>query len=165
MSFRDEIEQYSIDDLELIIETQEDLYSEQEMSELKSLLREKQEIEKQKKLLKMPKIIKCQKCDGPNDFQNDTCVFCGNKLDKNKYLNGEYEEDAENEQMQEMEQSFMFHYIISFLIPFVGYIVGAVMLASNDKTKVSSGKVCIILAIISTVLAWIIVCRRYMIWL
>lgn len=155
MNFRDEIEQYSIDDLELIIETQEELYSEQEMRELRSLLKQKKEIEEQEKLSRIPKVINCQKCDGPNDFQNDSCVFCGTKLDKEKYFSGEYENDIEIEQ-EDREQSFIFHYIISFLIPLVGFIVGAIMLASDDEIKVSSGKICIILAIISTVIAGVV---------
>ena len=44
MNFVDEIKNYTIDELELIISTQKDLYTEEEMGQLKALLEEKLKI-------------------------------------------------------------------------------------------------------------------------
>ncbi len=56
------------------------------------------------------------------------------------------------------KNSYTFHYIISFLIPLVGFIVGAIMLANDDNEKSSCGKICIILGMISMILSIIIIC-------
>ena len=52
MSFYDEIKNYSIEDLRLIIETQQDLYTEEEMAQIKELLDKKAEEAIKKELRK-----------------------------------------------------------------------------------------------------------------
>lgn len=54
----------------------------------------------------LPKEIECPKCGGPNPFKNDTCSFCGYKLNKQKYYNIDYynnvdslEEDSSTEKV------------------------------------------------------------------
>ena len=52
-----------------------------------------------------------------------------------------------------------YRYIFSFLIPFIGYILGAVLLSKDDETEKTVGKNCIILGIISAVIgvvAWLL---------
>lgn len=73
--FLKEIEEYSVEELELIYETQKDLYTDEEMILIKKQIElyEQKEKEKIEKLL--PKEIKCSKCEGPNAFENDECVF------------------------------------------------------------------------------------------
>ncbi len=67
----------------------------------------------------------------------------------------EYYENAEEETEFEDEEtrSYTFQYIISFFIPLVGYILGAILLSKDDSDEKSVGKVCIILGIISTIIS------------
>ena len=155
MSFADEIKSYTDEELDLIISTQKDLYSEEEMAQLQALLNERKRIKREeyeaKVLARLPETINCEKCDGPNPFSNKVCDFCNHKLEKAKYYTDEYYEwQEENE---EPEDSYTFHYVISFIIPLIGFIVGAVMLANDDAEKRSCGKACIIIGIVSTVVS------------
>ena len=164
MDIYDEIKDYTIDELELIISTQKDLYSDEEMKQIQSLLKEKQaqhDAERRAELMaRLPDTILCPKCDGPNPFSNEKCCFCGQILDKSKYYTDEYYdtpiEDDDIDTSDNNGDSFTFHYIISFLIPLIGFIVGAIMLASYDIEKRSCGKACIILGIASILISSII---------
>ena len=107
MSFADEIRAYSDEDLELIISTQKDLYSEEEMAQLQALQTERKQIKREeyeaKVLARLPETINCEKCDGPNPFANKICDFCGHKLDKAKYYaDGYYEWPAEEGEIEEV---------------------------------------------------------------
>lgn len=161
MDFADEIKNYTDDELKLIISTQKDLYSEEEMEQLKALQAERKRIKREeyeaKVLSRLPETIICEKCDGPNPFSNQICVYCGHKLDKTKYYTDEYyeqiEENKEAESPGSQSESYTFHYIISFLIPLVGFIVGAIMLANDNAEKRSCGKVCIITGIVSMIVS------------
>ena len=155
--FLKEIEEYSVDELELIYETQKDLYTAEEMTLIKKQIelyekKEKEEIEKM-----LPKEIICSKCDGSNSFENDECVFCGAKLDKKKYYSMDYYEKQDNGSEGEVErESNTFRYVISFLIPLIGYILGAILLSKDNSNEKTVGQNCIILGIVSTVLCALI---------
>lgn len=99
--FVKEIETYPLDDLELIYETQKELYSDEEMHLIKDMINHKKSvIDKKKKEIKkqmieqiiprLPEELICPKCEGPNPFKNDVCQFCGFKFDKSKYYSLEY---------------------------------------------------------------------------
>ena len=157
MSFADEIKTYTDEDLDLIISTQRDLYSAEEMAQLQALRCERKRIQQEeyeaKVLARLPETINCEKCDGPNPFSNNACIFCGHTLDKSKYYADEYydvrEKDAVPHKSNKEGDSYTFHYIISFLIPLIGFIVGAVMLTNDKAEKRDRGKFCIILGIFS----------------
>lgn len=165
-SFIKEIEQYSLDDLKLIFETQKDLYSPEELALIQQRIQiiEKEEAEERNKWLEqhIPKEIICPKCDGPNAFENHQCAFCGQVLDKTKYFNLNYylseEDHEENEEAfsSDRRQSFTFQYIVSFLIPLVGFILGAILLGKDCDEEKNVGKTCIILGIVSILLSLII---------
>lgn len=165
MNFTDEIKNYTDDELELIISTQKELYSEEEMEQLKALQAERKRIKREeyeaKVLSRLPETINCEKCDGPNPFSNKVCDYCGHKLDKAKYYTDEYyewEEDSkETDEPSNQGDSYTFHYIISFLIPLIGFIVGAIMLANDNAEKRSCGKACIIIGIVSMIVSAIFV--------
>ena len=53
-------------------------------------------------------------------------------------------------------ESYTFHYVVSFLIPFLGFILGANMLSSTDFKRQSVGKTCIILGVASVIISGII---------
>ena len=147
-----------MDDLQLIYETQKDLYSIEEMeiihSRIQTLGKEKQDALNAWIQENIPKEIPCPKCDGPNAFQNECCSFCGHILDKAKYYNPDFyfsqEEKVEDEDRdEESYRSFAFQYIISFIIPLIGFILGAILLGKDDDEEKSVGKACIILGIVS----------------
>jgi len=103
----EEIKEYSYDDLELILETQRDLYSVEEMEYIESRLNELKEIEKVERLKKLPKEIICPKCDQPNPFENDVCIFCQFQLDKSKYFRDDYSPETDEDNYdQEDDKSF-----------------------------------------------------------
>ena len=161
--FMKELRGYSLEALELIYETQKDLYSEEEMLLIEQRIKDfaQQEKEKIEKLL--PKEIICEKCDGPNPFENDVCVFCGAKINKEKYYTLEYYETPKEQEKQynENSDSNTFRYVISFLIPLIGYILGAILLSKDNEQEKSVGKSCIFLGITSTVLCIIILLGYY----
>ncbi len=157
-NFLEEIKSYTLEDLELIYETQKDLYTSEEMELIFEKINEikKAEIERINEML--PSEINCPKCDGPNPFSNDVCGFCGHKIDKSKYYNPEYYERLEiDEDESDGGNSYTFQYIISFLIPLVGYILGAILLSKDSEEEKHVGKTCIILGIVSAVISVIIV--------
>ena len=155
--FLEEIKDNSLEELELIYETQKDLYSEEEMIIIKSRISDfkKKEEEKLKKLL--PNEIECPKCFGPNPFENNECSFCSAKLNKEKYYNLEYyENDKANDEIEE-KTSYAFQYIISFLIPLVGFILGAILLSKEEAEEKEVGKICIMTAIMSMVISTMLI--------
>lgn len=152
MDFMKEIEQYSIDDLELILSTQKDLYTDDEFSCIKKLLRQKKDELRQRQLKNLPKEIPCPKCDGINLFQLDKCKFCGYTLDKSKYYKAVLSELSEDVELKN-NKKYIFEYTISFLIPLVGFILGAIQLSKNDDEERSKGKTCIVLGIISVIIS------------
>jgi len=58
--------------------------------------------------------------------------------------------------------SFAFQYIISFIIPLAGLIIGGILLSDKDRRRSDAGKTCIILGIISVIIGAFATCM--MIW-
>lgn len=164
--FYKEIENNSIEELELIFETQKELYSNEEMQMISQRILElktqKEQLE-QKKLKKLlPKEIACPKCDGLNGFEATECQYCGYNLEnkKTKYYSLDYyendndDDDILDDSEDEKGGNYLFQYIISFLIPLIGFILGAILLSKDDEQK-SVGKACIIIGIVSTIVSTI----------
>ena len=147
----EEIAPCSIEELKLIIETQTDLYTPEEMDLIKKELR-------RRTLPKLPETIICPKCDGMNPFQYKVCQYCGLPLDKEKYYRGDWdpEEEEEKEDVDGAGSGYGFHYVISFIIPLVGFIVGAILLGKDSPEQRSVGKICIILGLVSIVVAYLL---------
>lgn len=156
-AFVKEINSYSIDDLQLIISTQQNLYSEEEMTYIKSCLSAKKD-----NFIKshIPKEITCPKCGGVNDFNQAECSFCTVKLNKDKYYDIDYyksQDDTEETKYNKNEsQSYAFQFIVSLIIPIVGLVMGGIFLADNDEDRVSAGKTCTVLAMASLIISGII---------
>ena len=161
--FIEEIKIYSSDDLRLIESTQQNLYSEDEMKIIREMIvaKEKEEKAEEESFIKshLPKEIPCPKCDGVNPFENEKCCYCGHTFDKSKYYNINYYRQEESETAAEEEtdkHSYTFQYVISFLIPLVGFILGAILLSKDDEEEKSAGKTVIILGIVSIVIGTLI---------
>lgn len=169
MNFFEEIKDYSLEELEEIIQEQEELYTEEEFNQLKQRYEELSETQsaniedETEKTYFLPVEIHCEKCDAPSPSSNETCPFCGHKFDKSKYYIDVSDDDDDDDEEEDEEEeddddsvasnSFTFHYIASFFIPLVGFIIGAILLSSDDSEKQSVGKACIILGIISTLIS------------
>ena len=162
--FLEEIKSYSSNDLRLIESTQQNLYTEEEMTIIREMIVTKEHEEKaeEEEFIKahLPKEIICPKCDGVNPFENDNCCFCGYTFDKNKYYDRDYYANTEdNTTIKEKEKgnSYTFQYVISFLIPLVGFILGAILLSKDNEEEKQVGKSCIILGIVAVVISTIII--------
>ena len=153
----EEIKDNTLDELEYIYETQKDLYSEEEMEVIKEKIEQLKKEERAKIEKMLPKEIECTKCFGKSPFENDNCIFCGAKLEKEKYYSLEYYENQEENNNYEDSESYTFQYVFSFLIPLIGFILGAIMMSKDDEEKVGVGKKCIILGILSIIISTIII--------
>ena len=162
-TFLKELQQYSADDLRLILNTQQDLYSPDELKLIEEQLENRinQDKKDEEEFIKkhLPDEIPCPKCDGVNPFENEKCCYCGHTFDKSKYYNINYYRQEESETAAEEEtdkHSYTFQYVISFLIPLVGFILGAILLSKDDEEENSAGKTVIILGIVSIVIGTLI---------
>lgn len=151
------------DDLRLILNTQQDLYSPDELKLIEEQLENRinQDKKDEEEFIKkhLPDEIPCPKCDGVNPFENEKCCYCGHTFDKSKYYNINYYRQEESETAAEEEtdkHSYTFQYVISFLIPLVGFILGAILLSKDDEEEKSAGKTVIILGIVSIVIGTLI---------
>ena len=159
----EDLQRYSADDLRLILNTQQNLYSSDELKLIETQLEKRIEQDKKDEedfiQQHLPDEITCPKCDGVNPFENEKCCYCGHTFDKSKYYKKEYYLQDETETAAEEEtdkRSYTFQYVISFLIPLVGFILGAILLSKDDEEEKSAGKTVIILGIVSIVIGTII---------
>ena len=159
----EDLQRYSADDLRLILNTQQNLYSSDELKLIETQLEKRIEQDKKDEedfiQQHLPDEITCPKCDGVNQFENEKCCYCGHTFDKSKYYKKEYYLQDETETAADEEtdkRSYTFQYVISFLIPLVGFILGAILLSKDDEEEKSAGKTVIILGVISIVIGTII---------
>lgn len=142
--FEKELKTYSLDDLKLIYETQKDLYTEEEMELIKKRIDFLENPPRKKKRTSI-----CPKCDGPNPYTNDVCDFCGAVLDKNS----DFDSDSINEEEDDDSSSGNWmRYLISFLFPFIGIIMGVVLLCKNDSEENGVGLGCILCVVLSSII-------------
>ena len=158
----EELAEYPSKELQYIHDTQQDLYSADELDYMRDIVerRKREELERMKAFL--PKEIECEKCGAPNEFERSTCKYCENELDKSAsyekaevLAQGGDPDDLEEEGSEELK-SYAFQYIASFLIPIVGYIMGAILLTKDEEDQRSAGKACLVIAIISMVVSIIV---------
>lgn len=83
----------------------------------------------------------CRKCNAKYDSKKEICDECGNVL---SVYEPSYELKSKNNSSTDM-----WMYVISFLIPIVGIILGCIQVGKGDKT---GGRNLIITAIVSAVL-------------
>jgi len=100
--------------------------------------------------------IECPHCYALNPISNEFCDFCKAKMDGTKYYENKEFDDKEENAIYEDEydrkdetKNFIFQYIISFLIPLIGFIFGSIMMTKNEGESIKVGKRCIIIGILS----------------
>ena len=151
--FEKEYQKYSVDDLELIIKTQQDLYTDEEKQYLMDLLNKKKKKIKIEQIKKIPKEFQCPKCDAIIPSNSKECPYCKYKFKQSDYDYALNRSESDNE---EESSGNLVSYIFSFLIPLVGLILGPILLSKDDEDKKESGVICIVIAIISIVISSII---------
>ena len=146
--------------LQYIYDSQKELYSEEELEyilkrkeiQLTKEAKEQEELEAEAKKY-LPKEIDCPKCGGPNEFKRDTCKFCGATLNKDSY-----HEHALNLALgiADEVESHVAQYIVSFVLPFVGWIMGGILMTKEDPAQRSVGLNCIVIGIVSGLLSFMV---------
>lgn len=100
----------------------------------------------------------CDKCGEKLKPGVRNCPNCGHFISKGlpepekKYL---YQSTQSSNYSEGSSNTFL--YCASFLIPFIGFIAGAVMLTTDDPYKKSAGSTCIVLGVVSVIVCAIIV--------
>lgn len=71
----EELADYPSEELQYIHDTQQDLYSADELDYMRDIIerRKREELERMKAIL--PKEIECEKCGAPNEFERSTCKY------------------------------------------------------------------------------------------
>ena len=54
----------------------------------------------------------------------------------------------------------VFEYVLSFLVPLAGFILGCILLAQDDQGKRQTGKMCAIIALVPTILSYVVILDR-----
>ena len=127
-------------------------------------LDQKKEAAEIERIKNLPKEIKCPKCDAVIPIELEKCPYCEFEFHGDKYqyavnddLKSEFDETNESEE----KSSNIAAYIFSFLIPLVGFILGANLMAKDNEDDRAQGVTCIILGIVSAVACTIIAFLTY----
>lgn len=138
MEFKQEHEKYSIEELELIINTQQDLYTEEEMNCLVDILSQKRETADIERINNLPKEIECPKCDMINPIENEKCQYCEFEFGSDKYQYAidnidDYDDDIfgyieHDDETYDNESDDIDKDMFSFIIPLVVFILLAILI-------------------------------------
>lgn len=104
------------------------------------------EEEYKKEVENRPEEFRCPKCDGINKSSGKKCAFCGYNFKRNDYFNGK--------DIQEYNHSNAVLYIISFLFPIIGIILGIVYIKKDEDEL---GKSLLIFSVVFLVIFSIII--------
>lgn len=123
-----EIKELNIHEVYYILLNEKNLYTskeiamlEQRKKELDIKYKEEEYIEEVKN---RPLELKCPKCDGINKSSNVKCEYCGYTFKREDYFN--------NEDVSEKNSNIIL-YIISFLLPIIGIILGIVYISKDNE--------------------------------
>lgn len=154
---REELKDCSSEDLWLIYDTQKDLYSEEELSVIRQMAKQKKLREdderKQKSRLSVPKMTVCEKCGTVNDTEAKRCVNCGCKFKTKKA----------GSPMTKLKTTFTLLYILSFLIPPAGMIIGIILISWGETERHVAGKKCAEISLYSAFLM-VVALFLYLFW-
>lgn len=149
---REELYSLNINQIEIALLDQRDLYSEEEIEELThrlEILKSGNEAAIKEDLIKhRPETFRCPKCDGINKSINEICEYCGYVMKEKDYDNEEIEAQTEND----VKTSNTSLYVIAFILPFIGIILGIIYIGKNEEL----GKSLILFSIVAGILSMII---------
>lgn len=157
----------SIDDIELILKDQRDLYSDDELAFLEKRLAElysenERAYKEQKKLTlearrkHIPTIV-CPMCDGENPSTNQVCQYCSYEFKEKDYFR-QPNDGTDTSAAQDSDGGSKGLYVIAFLLPIVGIIMGLIYIGKNEDEL---GKSLIIFSILVPIVVGIIVWILY----
>lgn len=136
MAILDEISAYSIDDLELILGDQADLYSELELEIIRDRITELKNVETavNPEPILRPIELRCPKCDGMNSPVGERCIFCDYKFRERDFT--PCEEDKQTEESESSRDAGDApYYVVSTLFPFVGFILGSILIGKDEESR------------------------------
>jgi transcription elongation factor Elf1 len=139
-----ELDSLSVDDIKLILIDQQELYNEDEISQLQKRLKYLQTQNQKDQPKKRPEKFNCPKCGAQNKSTNIMCPYCEYKFKEQDYFNIATDDNI-NVENSKNNNSNTALYIIALLLPVVGVILGIVYIA---KDKEELGKSLIIFSII-----------------
>ena len=155
---REELKGCSSEELWLIYDTQKDLYSEEELSVIRQMakqkkLRENAEQEQELKL-SAKKTTVCEKCGTVNDPDAKRCLNCRHKIKPKK----------DSRPNSKPKKLFTLLYILSFLIPPAGMMIGITLISCGETERHFAGQKCFELSLYSAVLMFIAL-FLYLFWI
>ena len=123
------------------------------MEELKERLKlRKRNSEKSVKeyvISQRPEKFRCPKWDGENISTNIKCGYCGYVFREKDY----YNDEVSTEKDECGENSNMVLYVISFLLPLVGIILGVIYIGKDENDL---GKLLILFSIIIAIIGYVL---------
>lgn len=97
----------------------------------------------------------CPSCRERIKEGTKNCPECGEFISKTMKSSNRFNSNTYRTHSSGKNDTFLF--VISALIPFVGFVAGAISLASDDEYKRQDGKTCITIAIVSTIIQTILI--------
>ncbi len=128
----------SREEIKIIFEDQQDLYTEEELAFLKQryrqLLKEETETKEEKKPKRIPREMECPLCGAIVPTSNAECIYCQYHFKEEDYYSGSCEEDNEEDEDKAVQTGDFLSYFIAFLLPIVGIIMGLIYLGKERET-------------------------------
>lgn len=135
-----ELRKLSIEDVDLILKDQQELYSQEELSELREyreyLLEQKQmRIEEEKRARRLKTII-CPKCDGLNDAINTKCKYCDYQFKESDYYSKEKPDQGESGESADPINAPIGRLLLGLLFSCGG--IGSIIYGNNMNNSVEA---------------------------
>ncbi len=134
-----ELRKLSVEDVDLILRDQQDLYSQEEISELREyreylLEQERMKKEDEKRARKLETIV-CPKCDGLNDAKNTKCRYCDYPFKESDYYSKEESKEDSDESTDSLNAPIG---RLLFGLLFSGGGVGGIVYGCNMNNSVEA---------------------------
>lgn len=140
---REELKGCTAEELWLIYDTQKELYSEEELSEIRQMAKRRQTREEEEKAsekkLRAEKMRVCESCGTVNDPGAGRCVNCGQKLKAKKSADPQ----------KRLKRLFALCYAVGILLPPIGIVISLVLVFSGETYRRAAGINCFWISVFS----------------